>query len=315
MASIGAIFGSGVSYAGNGVLAALGNLAVTAVGTAVNAAESAVGPWRPPKWSQPPAVSIIVPGTAPASSVIGDGIGSIANVSPLGPGAIPASQPELDSNIADNTNQTGGLVTFSTGATLTETQGTPSQVLVFDGVLRLEHEQSAQPTEFPVQTGANSSDHIFLKPARLTMQIFMSDVMTSYTPGQFSSSNTRSVSAYQVLKGLMQDRIPLTVNTRLDTYANVVIVNIHTPDDFNTNSSLKATVTFQQIFMAQTSTTNVSSRGASTDETELGNTPTLDVPGIVTEDYQVPELLPSQPYVPYAGDYSSNPVDLGTGFS
>lgn len=306
---IGAIFGNGVSYAGNGVLAALSNLQATIVGTVVNTLESAIGPWRPPQWSNPPTTSIIIPGTSPGSSKISLGIATIAQVSPLGSGAIPPSQPETDSNLATG----GGLTTFSTG--IAENQGTPPQIVVFDGILKLEHEQSAQPTEFPVQTGANASDHIFLKPARLTMEVFVSDVMQSYTPGQFSSSNTKSVSAYQLLKRLLQDRVPLIVQTKLDTYSNVVVVNIHTPDDFHTNTSLKARVTFQQLFMAQISTTNVSSRGSSTDDTELGSNPVLPPNPLIDQDYLVLPPAPATPVVPFAGSYSSNPVDLGTGFS
>jgi hypothetical protein len=290
--SAGGVLGNGISYAGNGVLAALSNISVTALSTAVNALESAIGPWRPPQWANPAITSILIPGTPgtqyQGSSGFSGASGSLGALFLPNAGGIPTISVYEDA-------QSDAI-----------TQGSPSQVLIFDGVLRLEHEQSAVPTEFPVQTGANLSDHIYIKPARLVMEIFMSDVMQSYTPGQFSSSFSRSVSAYMQLKNLLINRTIVTVNTKLDTYPNMAVVSIHAPDNFETIYSLKATVTFQQLFTAQVSSQNSSSRTQTTDANQLGSVPTTGVPDLVTTDYQPPDLLPSQPYVPYAGDYSSN---------
>jgi hypothetical protein len=83
------------------------------------------------------------------------------------------------------------------------------------------------------------------------MEIGMSDVMDSYSPHQWGtdvSEPTRSVMAYQTLLMWKSLGLPLTVTTRLDTYKNMVIANIATPDDFRTLYGLKCVVSFKQIF-------------------------------------------------------------------
>lgn len=80
-------------------------------------------------------------------------------------------------NTATNDPATGFVITAS---------GVTGQKYFFDAVLSADHDQQAQITEEPVQTGANISDHAFIKPARITLDIGMSDAMQSYA----SSSST-----------------------------------------------------------------------------------------------------------------------------
>ncbi|HEX4209508.1 MAG TPA: hypothetical protein VHY56_03880, partial [Candidatus Binataceae bacterium] len=96
------------------------------------------GSWRPPQWSQPAQTSIYVPATmvTPASSVITD-----------------PNDPLF-------------------GTTLPSASGTiPAAVYVFDAILRAEHQRELRKTEHPVQTGANITDHAYLLPARITLEI------------------------------------------------------------------------------------------------------------------------------------------------
>ena len=59
--------------------------------------------------------------------------------------------------------------------------------LFFDGVMSTETEEQLTITSHPVQSGANISDHAYREPTRISMEIFMSDVMASRQPGQFNS--------------------------------------------------------------------------------------------------------------------------------
>ncbi len=141
----------------------------------------------------------------------------------------------------------------------------------FDAVLRLEHTEGNRITEHPVQTGANISDHAFELPARLTLEIGMSDVMDSYQKGQFTETKSRSVSAYQTLLRLKQARLPMQIITRLKQYENMVIEQMHAGDDFKTRHGLKCIVTFRQIMTAKVNFKKVSSRPQVTGKTDKGS--------------------------------------------
>lgn len=277
MASIG----NGISYSGAGVLQALSNLQATVVGSLENTIASLVGPWRPPQWAGPPQTSITVPATSQTSK------------SSLGQGT--------------SGNGSSGF-TFVTGVAEQVTT-TPAVVYVFDGVLKLEHTQEIELTKHPVQNGANISDHAFIKPARLSLDVLMSDAMSSYTLNQWSGAASKSVNAYQTLLAIELARTPLTVTTRLNVYTNMVIVGIHAPDDFKTQHGLRATVMFEQAIMASISTQNpVSARPQDTGATGTGIVPTTPVPDAVTNNYIAPTPSPSAPIVTGSGDASSNPI-------
>lgn len=155
----------------------------------------------------------------------------------------------------------GSNVTLPSGQTL----------YAFDAELQVEHQQELRRTEHPVQTGANISDHAYLVPARLVMEIGMSDAMDSYfRPSTWQGSKSKSVSAYQTMLALQFSRIPLSITTRLRTYQNMVIESLTPQDTFKTTAGLKMRVEFGQIFMASVSQTAVSARSQDTNTTNLG---------------------------------------------
>jgi len=151
----------------------------------------------------------------------------------------------------------------------------------FDAVLREDHTESVKVTDHPVQTGANISDHAYNMPAKLTMEIGMSDAMDSIVTGQFTGWYTKSVSAYQMIKQLKEARLPLRVLTRLNLYENMIIEEINTPDDFKTLNGLRCTVTMKEIFVVEVSKTTVSTRVQTTGQTNRNNQQSVEPPPTV----------------------------------
>jgi len=150
-----------------------------------------------------------------------------------------------------------------------------SQTLyAFDAELGIEHEQRATMTRHPVQTGASISDHIYIEPAQLVLEIGMSDAMDAYAPtggtSAWSGSTSKSVSAFQTLIALQFARAPLQITTRLRTYQNMFILNDIARDTYKTINGLRARIEFGQIFMADTSTTPNSARPQDTQNTQQG---------------------------------------------
>jgi hypothetical protein len=140
----------------------------------------------------------------------------------------------------------------------------------FDAFLRMDHTSKLKITEHPVQTGAAITDHAFLEPTTLTMEIGMTDVAKSIIPDQFTGGWSRSVTAYQVLLELQRQRIPVQILTRLRLYKNMLIEVISVPDDYKTLYGLKVTVAFKEILVAQVTTVKISQRPQVTDSTNRG---------------------------------------------
>lgn len=140
----------------------------------------------------------------------------------------------------------------------------------FDAFLRSTHTSRLNITQHPVQTGAAVTDHAFLQPKELTMEIGMSDVATSLIPGQFTGGWSRSVQAFKVLQELQALRVPLQVHSRLGLYQNMLIEELTAPDDFTTLYGLRCTVTMREIMVSQVRTVKISSNPAVTDHANRG---------------------------------------------
>jgi hypothetical protein len=140
----------------------------------------------------------------------------------------------------------------------------------FDAFLKMTHTSRLTITEHPVQTGAALTDHAFLQPRELSIEVGMSNVATSFVPGQFSGGYSRSVTAFQVLKDLQALRVPIQVHTRLGLYQNLLVEVLSAPDDYTTLDGLRCTVTFREIIVAQVTTVQISARPAVTDSSNRG---------------------------------------------
>lgn len=130
----------------------------------------------------------------------------------------------------------------------------------FDAVLNVSTEHAATITSHPVQSGANISDHMYLEPVQISMEIGMSDAMASMVRGQWVGAYTKSISAYRKLCELQAARIPFTVLTRLNQYPNMVIRSISVNDNAQTLYGLRATVNLQQLIIANVASEKVSAR-------------------------------------------------------
>ena len=174
--------------------------------------------------------------------------------------------------------------------------------MYFDGIMRTEHVSRIRPTEYPVQTGATMTDHALVEPAEVTIEIMMTDAKASsymqnpmlpqglpINPPIFDhcwpdlggapdmltmAKDGRSARAWMNLRKLQVQRIPITVETRLQTYHNMLIEELSAPDDVMTLHALRCTVRLREIIFAQVAQTETSARAsASAEETSSGQTP------------------------------------------
>lgn len=142
----------------------------------------------------------------------------------------------------------------------------------FDAVFNVDTEHSLTITQHPVQTGANISDHAFVNPIRMTMQVGVSDCMAYRSGADYGGDgDTKSVEAYRLLCKLQELRTPMQVVTRLNTYQNMLIESIDVSDDVSTLCALKATVNLVQVLVVNVGTEKVSARGWTTSAQKKSN--------------------------------------------
>ena len=140
----------------------------------------------------------------------------------------------------------------------------------FDGFMQVDHNIELHATENPVETGASIVDHAYVKPAEVVMRVMMSDVHQSLVPGQFTGTRFRSTNAWQVLRKLQSDRIPMSIFTRLGLYTNMLITKLSASDTAETFRALSAEVTLKEIPVARVKTVKISSADQTTVKTEMG---------------------------------------------
>lgn len=146
------------------------------------------------------------------------------------------------------------------------------------------------------------TDHALVEPAEVTIEIMMTDAKASsymqnpmlpqglpINPPIFDhcwpdlggapdmltmAKDGRSARAWMNLRKLQVQRIPITVETRLQTYHNMLIEELSAPDDVMTLHALRCTVRLREIIFAQVAQTETSARAsASAEETSSGQTP------------------------------------------
>ena len=140
------------------------------------------------------------------------------------------------------------------------TKATNIDGIFFDAILNSSHESTLTVTKHPVQNGSNVSDHAILNPPRLSLSVAVSDAMAQYGPAYKGAGGTKSVKAYQTLRDLQAQRIPLKVWTKLQTYENMVITSVTADDDYTTAYALRANIELEQILVVNVSETKVSAR-------------------------------------------------------
>jgi hypothetical protein len=182
---------------------------------------------------------------------------------------LPASSPNASSNNQNATN-TGGTQSPTT--------------FFFDAMFRAEHVQEAIGTRHPVQVGPAIVDHIYLNPSRVVLEVGYSDSMQSYQSGQYSSSTSRSVAAYQTLKQIQAARVPITLSTRLTSYTNMWLADVRAVEDNRTKASARISLYFEQIISAQVNNTPTSTRPSTTNTTNEGTKSPTSVPTSISSE-------------------------------
>ena len=120
-----------------------------------------------------------------------------------------------------------------------------------DAVIKESHSARLRVTANPVESGSNVNDHAIIEPQKVTIEGCVSDI--SLRVGQFDFLNgtgaTRSISAWAALKSLQRGRNPFSIQTGLQTYANMLITDLQASQDKDTDQVLNFTATCEELLL------------------------------------------------------------------
>lgn len=119
--------------------------------------------------------------------------------------------------------------------------------MIVDAALREEHTFEADVTEHPVETGASITDHVRTKPPTISIEGIVSDTplepVASLRQGDDLPSYETRVRLYEIWNA----REPVTIDTTLTLYKNMVMQSFTIDEDGTTGEACRFRATFKQI--------------------------------------------------------------------
>lgn len=120
-------------------------------------------------------------------------------------------------------------------------------LITFDTMVSEEHKFTSRVTYFPVESGTIVSDHILLQPDIVILSGLISD-----TPLNVLAPYNRSISAFNALLYIFENRQIVTVVTGIKIYQNMAITSLDVPRTIRTGQTLTFHITLQRIIFDDT---------------------------------------------------------------
>jgi hypothetical protein len=130
-------------------------------------------------------------------------------------------------------------------------------IFAFDCVVEEKHDETNTITEFPIETGAVTSDHIRSNPVRVQLKGIVAETAV-FDESIFPNNNARRVKdAYDALIQMKRSGDVFDLQTSLQTYSSMAIEAVGISRNSSTGKVLDATVTLKQIFTSTIATVQV----------------------------------------------------------
>lgn len=133
-----------------------------------------------------------------------------------------------------------------------------------DAVISESHSNKVKVTKNPVELGAEITDHAIIEPKQLKIVADVSDTpmglaalgqIVDLVTGLFGTSTdknlTRSVAAYNAMVKLQERLEPITVQTKLVLYQNMVITGIETDQNVHTSRYVSMVITLDEVLITE----------------------------------------------------------------
>ena len=140
---------------------------------------------------------------------------------------------------------------------------------LMDGYYAEEHRVRVRTTDYPVETGADLTDHVVREPYRLKVK----GSATEYQQG-----SQAGLQAWSKILRHINLRQPITVVTRLGTYSNMILVDSKVPINDSTGLSLDIDMELKEILRANVTRDAAPSGGTPVEGPAVDRSPPM-VPG------------------------------------
>lgn len=150
-----------------------------------------------------------------------------------------------------------------------------------DATLSEGHDLNAEVTAYPVESGSDVTDHVRLLPITVTLDCVVSDTPIGSLATRRGGFSLPSDDAYAHLVSLRNAREPVTIETSLAVFENMVCTAVSIPRAAENGDSLRFSATFTQIQLITNARTTVRvSVPKAAKKVNLGNRPLSDAPTI-----------------------------------
>lgn len=172
-----------------------------------------------------------------------------------------------------------------------------------DVAVNEDHTFESEVTEHPVEIGADVADHVRARPITVTLEGIVSDTpigAVAQRRQQFTLVNGEafalpSEEALAFLRAVHEAREPVTIQTSLGSYENMMLRSLQVPRSTETGEALRFTASFVQVVIVQNLRTVVRvAVPRASNKVNRGNKPAADVPGVPLE-VAAPWLLRDDP--------------------
>lgn len=133
------------------------------------------------------------------------------------------------------------------------------QSIEFDATLNENHDSNSEPSDFPIESGSDATDHIRRLPEEFSLLGIVSDdpiIVNRSTEAEAASTggdpNRRAKSAYDWLLQTKDQAKLVRVFTRLRDYRNMAITGISVVRDSENSRVIRANVSLREIRIAVT---------------------------------------------------------------
>lgn len=136
-----------------------------------------------------------------------------------------------------------------------------SRVLIdgyeIDVAVTEEHSHECEVTDHPVETGANISDHIRVRPAVVSFEGIVSDTPIGAVAIEREPGTTPSGDAYAMLLSLQKSARLVTIRTSLATYKSMALQSFNVPREAGNGDALRFRASFKEVLLVTNERTTV----------------------------------------------------------
>jgi hypothetical protein len=155
--------------------------------------------------------------------------------------------PDIQKAVMRVPRTEGGFnVSLGFGAVASVPRQTTFDAVEFDCVEKETHQLQNKLTDYPVEQGANITDHSRPEPRRVTL-----DIIQTNTPLAGSDGADRARDLWKILVDLWRSPKIIELDTARDFYKSMAVESVSALVDAKTSQALVCTVTFKEIIVAQ----------------------------------------------------------------